>query len=571
MQSAPGLPPRRTTTQPPSLMVRRNSGSSEVSQHSTLSTLSAGRPPSSVTSNSSEGPGYKLPPAYDPASLPKLPPSRREREAQEAAAKELAQPKRPVPSPQPVRSAEPAPAPRPSLPPRLPSRPAKSPGNAAPEPKEAVQPRKLPPRPSANPKAPVIIGFSSKQSPSQQEDAQARSTIPAARPPIPSRGKPEDGPPPVPFASRPSVAQIESFTARAAPPAGPVYGCLLCRDWSGPDTVAAQYPRGSLPRNDPVGYLAQVLCGTFPSYTDKARAIFTWFHHNIDYDAENFFARTVKHKTPEETIFTGKAVCAGYADTYKAIANKAGLECVVVSGHGKGFGYTPLKKGERPPPAKASGHAWNAVRIDGGDWKLLDACWGAGHLSGSTYEAKFSPLQFTNGNENFGRRHFPAESRYQFRPDGRLLTWEEYYTGGIDGEPHGVCGTATDEGLAESSIEPRERHIPIDSGEIVRFQFSRVCEHWSEKRGLGKERLILLSLPRGEGNRDEMVPLETDGFWYWVDVNAKDLGPRGKSARLIVLTKFGDRDPRGVTAKEFLAKFGRCATVWSYLVTWDLV
>ncbi|KAK2676115.1 Transglutaminase-like [Fusarium oxysporum f. sp. vasinfectum] len=276
--------------------------------------------------------------------------------------------------------------------------------------------------------------------------------------------------------------------------------------------------------------------------------------------------------TAEDTIFTGRAVCAGYAETYKAIANRAGLECVVVTGHGKGFGYTPLKKGERPPRADPTGHAWNAVRIDGGDWKLLDACWGAGHVNGQNYEPKFSPLQFTNANENFGLRHFPSESRYQFRADGQPVTWENYYTGGIDGEPHGMCSTTGEEGIAESSVEPKQRHIPIDSGEVVRFQYSKVCEHWSEKMCGGKERLVLLCLPRGDGQKEEMIPMETNGYWYWLDVNASDLGPRGKSVRLLVLTKFGDReDARGVTGKEFLAKFGRCAMGWSYLVTWDLV
>ncbi|KAF4965104.1 hypothetical protein FZEAL_10802, partial [Fusarium zealandicum] len=592
-QSAPMLPPRRASAQPQTLMVRRGSGSSELSQHSTISSLSVGRPPSSVTSQGSDGTAHKVPPAYDPTSLPKLPPTRREREAQAAAAKEAARPtrslpaplparsneyapvqtKRPVQSPLPAPSAQPtsAPAPRPSLPPRLPSRPAKSQSNLTPEPEQETQPRKLPPRSYVNAKAPVIIGFSSRTNQPHQDSSQGNPSPSAARPSIPSQPRSEDGPPPVPIASRPSAAQIRAFEDRAVTPAGPVYGCLFCRDWSGPDTVAAQHPRNSIPRSDPVGYLAQNLCDPFPSYTDKARAIFTWFHHNIDYDTVAFFGNAVKHQTAEDTIFTGKAVCAGYSDTYKAIANRAGLECVVVSGHGKGFGHTPLKAGERPPPAKPNGHAWNAVRIDGGDWKLLDACWGAGHLSGQSYQAAFSPIQFTNGNENFGSRHFPKESRYQFRPGGEVLSWEDYYTGGIDGEPHGMCGQTSEEGIAAGSIEPKQRHIPIDSGEIVRFQFSKVCEHWSKDMCGGKERLIILSLPRGEGEKDKMVPMQTDGFWSWLDVNANDLGPRGKSVRLLVLTKFGDRDPKDVTGKEFLSKVGRIAMGWSYLVTWDLV
>ncbi|KAF5550469.1 disulfide-isomerase precursor [Fusarium mexicanum] len=564
MQSAPSLPPRRPSTQS-TLTVRRNSGSSERSQNSAISSLSTGRPPSSVTSVNSDGAGYKLPPAYDPASLPKLPPSRREKEA---AVREAGRPNRAPPSPQPPRAIEPAPPARPSLPPRLPSRPAKPQADTTPEPQTAPQPRKLPPRTQVNSKTktPVILGFYNKDKPKNSQPA-----LPT-RPPIPGRPQSGDEPPPVPLSSRPSVAQIEAFETRALTPSTPVYGCLICRDWSDPDAVAAQYPRDSVPRDDPVGYLAQVLCGPFPSYTDKARAIFTWFHHNISYDTAAFFGNNVRHMTAEDTIFTGRAVCAGYAETYKAIANRAGLECVVVTGHGKGFGYTPLKKGERPPRADPTGHAWNAVRIDGGDWKLLDACWGAGHVNGQNYEPKFSPLQFTNANENFGLRHFPSESRYQFRADGLPVTWENYYTGGIDGEPHGMCSTTAEEGIAESSVEPRQRHIPIDSGEVVRFQYSKVCEHWSERMCGGKERLVLLCLPRGDGQKEEMIPMETSGYWYWLDVNASDLGPRGKSVRLLVLTKFGDReDARGVTGKEFLAKFGRCAMGWSYLVTWDLV
>ncbi|KAL4729354.1 hypothetical protein ACLX1H_003770 [Fusarium chlamydosporum] len=546
-QSAPTLPPRRPSTQS-SLMVRRNSGSSEISQSSAISTQSTGRPPSSVTSVNSDGAGYKLPPAYDPANLPKLPPSRREKEAK---AQEAVKTRRGLPSPQPPKAIEPAPPARPNLPPRLPSRPVKPQADATPEPQTTPQPRKIPPRPSTNGKSkgPVILGFSNKEKPHDSQPA-----LPA-RPPIPSRSQSENEPPPVPLTSRPSMAQIEAFETRSVTASGPVYGCLICRDWTAPDAIAAQHPRDSVPRNDPVGYLAQVLCGSLPSYTDKARAIFTWFHYNINYDTAAFFGNNVRHMTAEDTIFTGRAVCAGYAETYKAIANRAGLECVVVTGHGKGFGYTPLKKGERPPPAKPDGHAWNAVRIDGGDWKLLDACWGAGHVDGQNYVAKFSPLQFTNANEHFGLRHFPQDSRHQFRADGQPVTWENYYTGGIDGEPHALCSTTGEEGISEPSIEPKQRHISIDSEEIVRFQYSKICEHWTKDKCGGKERLVLLSLPRGEGQRDEMIPLETNGFWYWLDVNARDLGPRGQSVRLLVLTKFGDReDARGVTGKEFLAK-----------------
>ena len=323
-----------------------------------------------------------------------------------------------------------------------------------------------------------------------------------------------------------------------------------------------------------MGHLARGLCDPFPSYTDKARAIFTWFHHNIYYDTVAFFGNNVKHMSVEDTIFSGKAVCQGYAETYKAIANRAGLECVLASGHGKGFGYTPLKKGEKPPPPKPDGHAWNAVRVDGGEWKLLDACWGAGHLDSgtNTYKQKFTPGQFTSDNDTFGRRHFPKESKYQFRNDGRVLSWDEYYIGRVNGETPIFYGAGHQEGILEYSVEPMERQIPVNSGEVVRFQFSKICQHWkSEKHGPGKPPLLLLSIHGLDGRKDDMIPIETDGYWHWVDVHAKDLGAPGQAVQVAQLTKIDGKDGRGVTAKEFLSKRGKVGMAWSYILKWDLV
>lgn len=169
-----------------------------------------------------------------------------------------------------------------------------------------------------------------------------------------------------------SASNVQLPSAYGAAPSA-VGSCLHCRDFSGPDNHAARFPRESLPYMD-LGWLAQQLCSPFSSPTDKARTIFTWLHHNIAYNVEAFFNNAVKPSTPQSTLQTGLAVCEGYAGLFSAIAIKAGLEAIVVGGNGKGYGYSPLKPGEPVPPYSA-GHAWNAVRIDGGEWKLIDCCW----------------------------------------------------------------------------------------------------------------------------------------------------------------------------------------------------
>lgn len=548
---SPALPPRRPTLQPD---VRRNSTSSDISYISTVSNLSIGgrNNSSSASFVSTDGqPTRKLPPAYNPATLPPLPPSRRESEAKEAAAaNQNAVKSKYSPS---ARAVEPPPMP--SQPPRLPSRPARSPGLTPAETKPST-PRRLPPAPSAYVKPPPVL------------PSRPKSHENGAPPPLPSSNRDtRDAPPPVPVASRPSVSQIEDAVAKATA------NCLLCRDFSGPDAVGAQFPRHGVPRQDPTGFLARALCDPFPSHTDKARAIFTWAHHNIVYDYEMFSSGNISHVSPEDVIFTGKAVCGGYAGCFEAIAKRAGLECIMVTGHGKGAGYTPLKKGERCPPKKPDGHAWNAVRIDGGEWKLLDACWGAGHLdrSTNTYKQKFSPIEFCASNEVFGRRHFPRDPNHFFRADGKIPTWEEYFTGGLPDEPVKTFGNLYDDGCAKSSLAPAERNLAVYSGQVVRFQFSNICEHWAKIHRGEPRKPFLLTIHGLDGRQESTIPFETDGYWWWLDVNARDLGAPGQKVSLLVLETFDGRDAAGVTAAQFTQGRGRVGMSWSSRAEWALV
>lgn len=386
--------------------------------------------------------------------------------------------------------------------------------------------------------------------------------------------KPSAVPPPINFASKPSMSQVRAVQAKAIPPAPSTSGCLLCRDFSGPDGVAAQYPRQSLPRShDQTGYLADVLCGPFTSPTDKARAIFTWLHHNIAYDTVAFFGKTVKNTEPQDTINSGLAVCAGYAGLYSAIALKAGLECRVVGGHGKGYGYTAMKPGDSIPPRDPTGHAWNAVRIDGGAWKLVDPCWGAGNVGDEKYNKHFSPTQFTMSNEDFGLKHFPQDSGNFFRADGRIPTWEEYMLGPSQEEPLQLFSNLDDHGLSARSFSPPQKRIRVHSNEIIRFQFSKICEHWDhEKNGQGKPYCFILKIHGVDGRKEDFVALEKNEFWWWCDVKARDLGAPGQVVSLYAVTTVNGRDMRGMTRREYLGMKGKPGSMgFAGVAAWELV
>ncbi|KAA8570576.1 hypothetical protein EYC84_002837 [Monilinia fructicola] len=294
--------------------------------------------------------------------------------------------------------------------------------------------------------------------------------------------KPGGVPPPINLKSKPTSAQVRAVSA-VPTESSSSSGCLLCRDFSGPDEIASKYSREFLPRSpDNTGYLADVLCRPFSSPTDKARAIFVWLHHNIAYDTGAFF---------------------GNRD----------FEAIVVTGHGKGFGYIPLKPGEPCPPPNPGGHAWNAVRIDGGEWKLIDACWGSGQ---------------------FRHQTFPADKSHFFRNDGKILTWEEYFIGKVGGEPLQIFSSPEDHhGISQTSFTPRKN-------------LSELLPHPTKSSVFNSPKYVHITILNDTALED-MMAFEFDGFWWWLDVPVRQLGTRGQTVGLFAITSVDGKGARGLS------------------------
>ncbi|POS86519.1 hypothetical protein EPUL_003968 [Erysiphe pulchra] len=377
-------------------------------------------------------------------------------------------------------------------------------------------------------------------------------------------------PPPINLNSKPSIRDIQ-IRAKLS---NSTQNCLRCRDFSGPDNVASQHPRHSLPKtHDIFAYLASVLCNPFPSATDKARAIFTWLHFNIAYDVDAFLRNRIKYNKPEDNIVSGLAVCSGYAGIFEAIATKAGLEAITIVGHGKGFGYTPIKSGDSVPPYNPNGHAWNSVRIDHGEWKLLDSCWGAGNIDGKKYTPKFSPSFFTCSNEEFGIRHFPKEDKYFFRSDGFIPSWEQYIRGlgPTDDEPLQEYGNVEDDhSISFTSIVPPQKYISLNlSDASFRFQFRKVCEHLCDvEKDRFSSSLFLLCL-HGPKN-DQWLPFDSNGYWWWLDVPTEDLIAVQRIGCYTVNRVNGTK-VESITKEEYLQKKGKCSMGFSGVCAWEVV
>jgi hypothetical protein len=105
----------------------------------------------------------------------------------------------------------------------------------------------------------------------------------------------------------------------------------------------------------------------------KTLAIYEWITHNISYDTKALVKNNLQQLSADEVIKSQAAVCSGYAAVFKALATGLGLECELIEGYAKGYGY------EQGTIIEETNHVWNKVKIDG-QWYLIDATWGAGSV-----------------------------------------------------------------------------------------------------------------------------------------------------------------------------------------------
>ncbi len=137
---------------------------------------------------------------------------------------------------------------------------------------------------------------------------------------------------------------------------------------------------------------------------DKARAIYDWVSSNITYDYALLDSLNspwasmdvIRSQSPENVLLSRRAICQGYADLYKALADKMGLRAEVVSG--------AVKDGNGEVPR--FGHAWNVVKI-ATEWELIDATWGA-NSDGTINEKYFFALP-----EDMIVNHLPFDPMWQ--------------------------------------------------------------------------------------------------------------------------------------------------------------
>lgn len=168
--------------------------------------------------------------------------------------------------------------------------------------------------------------------------------------------------------------------------------------------------------------LVDSLTSPFTDDFSKIRAIFTWIATNIEYDLKAFLEQRTDHQDVFEILASGKALCSGFSSLFRYFCDKANIECEIIEGYAKAFGYKPGEKFSSP------NHAWNAVYIEG-NWYLLDVTWASGtpeYLSGRKRKPDLNTF-FLPPPEELIKTHLPEDPSWQLLD--RKVTLDEFETG----------------------------------------------------------------------------------------------------------------------------------------------
>lgn len=197
---------------------------------------------------------------------------------------------------------------------------------------------------------------------------------------------------------------------------------VQAQNYAAVDARVKQYPK----RYTSAEALALQIQKDFKSDSEKVRAIYTWLATNISYDMNEYLngdrmirfqyrnqkelaekQKAIREFAINSTLNDNKAVCEGFAQTFKKVCELMGIKCLFIDGYSK---INASDIGRNP---KRGDHAWNAVKINN-QWKLIDVTWASGSANGRTWRQSFNDYYFFTDAEEFVKTHLPSTKGLSF-------------------------------------------------------------------------------------------------------------------------------------------------------------
>ena len=125
---------------------------------------------------------------------------------------------------------------------------------------------------------------------------------------------------------------------------------------------------------------------------NKILYVHDWIVDNIDYDLDD----TDNNDNIYGAFINKKAICEGYAESFKYLLDKMNIPCVLVYGNGI------------EDNGNQEAHAWNYVLMEDGKWYAVDTTWDDPIYEGGGIvinQNKYRYQYFLKGTETFNQKH----------------------------------------------------------------------------------------------------------------------------------------------------------------------
>jgi hypothetical protein len=212
--------------------------------------------------------------------------------------------------------------------------------------------------------------------------------------------------------------------------------------WVDADRIAIHVPDAC---NANLDSLTAYLRGAGRDEATRARLVYTWIAHHVDYDVHSYYAYTVVMPGQQAaSVFRNrKGVCAGYANLFQELARGVGLEARVVTGFSDARRMVP--------------HAWNAVKVDN-QWRLLDVTFAAGGVTTDRkFVRQFDDAYFLTEPKRFVADHLPLDPMWQLLH--QPLTGADFKAGRVPAEKAGAPFHYPDTIARYLSLKPFEQEL----------------------------------------------------------------------------------------------------------------
>lgn len=191
---------------------------------------------------------------------------------------------------------------------------------------------------------------------------------------------------------------------------------------------------------------------------DRIKSIHDYICLLTEYDVSGKYAYSAYG-----ALVDRRSVCEGYAEAFRLICDRNGIECILVSGKG-----IVMRNTDGQLTEYSENHMWNYVRMDDGKWYAVDATWDDGRkisheyllvgsdtvvnrVSGRKFAQNHIPSGDVSGTGLF-RFTLPELSEKSYRDNNKPVTdTSDISSGETSGDTSGTLATVESEDVINES------------------------------------------------------------------------------------------------------------------------